>query len=508
MASGISEITAGAQGSQRRIERAIVMHGTTRVRQEGVRILARIASATGAKGVAYGWTDGLAPRRLVPVHAVTRAPGVRWEVDLPGTSAPMLDREGSLTWRLMIRDADEAGLRRAAPEIATALGWYADSGLRDCPRLHADAASGPCGRFLGLLDGYRLIGFDAGEIESSSIREELRDAARRVPEPALASALEVVDAFDDRGHLSSALLRLGSALDASGALAEAVSAHTIGYELALSRCDAGAGIDAARMAGRAHRRLTEWSEAFRWYALARRIAELEGDDRGLTLAIDGEGHTHRAQGDFPAARACYVEAWARSLDSGDPALVAAIGHSMMTVEREAGRLAEAARYGWMALQRQDEPEQRSNLLLNIGTLLRDAGDVPCAVDAYALARRTATARETRMMAADALAYCAALRADPGYAYWRRVASLESRGAPTYLRAQIGYFRGASLQALGDHRRARRVLGAVERYATRAGLHEWQMKAAGLAERPLPQPEPAAAPVELQQGLRELLEASV
>jgi hypothetical protein len=104
------------------------------------------------------------------------------------------------------------------------------------------------------------------------------------------------------------------------------------------------------------------------------------------------------------------------------------------------------------------------------------------------------------MALDALAYCAALAGDQrAYAELRP----RPRGAPPYLRAQIGYFRGASLRALGDARAAR-VLAAVERFARACGLAEWEVKAAQLRESPLPAvARVMLTPTVVSRGLREL-----
>jgi tetratricopeptide (TPR) repeat protein len=361
-----------------------------------------------------------------------------------------------------------------------------------------------------LLDAYRFVSFriEAG-VNAGAIRSAFRGELSTLPEQARAPAVAVIDMLSQPESLAPALLELGTALDAAGALPEAVSVHLASYELALQRCDAPAGIDAARSAGRAYRKLAEWTESFRWYGLARRLAELEVDLSRLAFVLDGAGNTFRQRGSFPAARAMYRDAWRVAVVSGDRDAIGNVGHSMMTVEREAGRLASAARYGWAALRTQTNSESRANLLLNIGTLLREGGDIQSARDAYHVARAVSADVGIRMMAADGLAYCSALTNGIDYAGWRAVVRRESRGASPYLRAQIGYFRGVSLRAFGRHAAAVRVLRAVERYARAFGLTEWQVKAAEAAdEQPLPQPVALETPRELRQGLRELREAAV
>lgn len=508
MGDGIAGASEWTAARSHRLERAVVMHATSELREAGARLLADLVRETGAHGAAYGWTDDLGPGRLAPVHAVAVVPEVCWDAALPNGVARLIERAGSRRWHLMVRGADPERLRAAADLVARAVGWYAESGERARPHVHEAAAAGAAARLIALLDAYREVGFEIGlRSELPHYRAEVTAELACLPAAARPAAHEVAEALGRPGRLGPALLRLGAALDASGALAEAASVHVIGHQLALLRADARGGIDAARSAGRAYRRLTEWAEAFRWYGLARRIAETEGDRSRLALVLDGEGHTHRARGAFPAARARYRRAWGLALASQEPSLVAAVGHSMLTAERTAGRFTSAARYAWVALSAQDDSAARANLLLNIGTLLREAGDLDAAVDAFVLARTSSPEPEIRMMAADALAYCAALRGGDGYERWRRVAMVEARGTPSYLRAQVGYFRGASLQAMGRPGAARRVLGAVERFAKAAGLHEWEIKAAELAATPLPQPVPAKAPLELRKGLRELREAA-
>lgn len=510
VAEAIVRIEELAGGRAKRLKRAVIMHGTSRYREESARLLAKIVQESGASGAAFGWTDDLGPDVLTPVHAVTAIPHVRWDVRLSRTLARLIDHDGKFSWRLMVRGCDEARLSRAGPLLSLAAGWFAHAGYRDSPKVHSSVADGRCGRFIGLLDAYRFVSFKIGKASDlpffqAVFRSEIDD----LPDGAQEHAEAVVEALGQHDCLSGTLLDLGAALGMEGAIAEAASVHIIGYELALQRSDAATGIDAARSAGRAYRSLAEWDASSCWYGLARRIAEFEEDWPRLALALDGIGNTHRNRGSFPAARRCYEEAWRVAVMSGDPQALGNVSHSMMTVEREAGRLGSAAHYAWTAVQAQPDPAERANLLLNIGTLLREGGDLGSARCAYEVARAYSMDSVIRMMAADALAYCEALGGGDGYRTWHEVARRESRGVAPYLRAQVGYFRGRSLLALGREADAARVLRAVARYARSFGLAEWEVKAAELATKPLPQPvEAMDTPVELRQGLRELREAVV
>ncbi len=180
--------------------------------------------------------------------------------------------------------------------------------------------------------------------------------------------------------------------------------------------------------------------------------------------------------------------------------MANVALGLMTVERAAGNLEAAASHGWTAFCLQTEPAARANLLLNLGTLLREGGDLDGAQRAYRLSASTSTTADLRVTALDALAYCAAIYGDAAsYAHLRP----RARGVAPYVRAQVGYFRGASLQALGDAR-ATRVLLATERYARRRNLAEWEIKAAMLRERPSPTTTRIVqTPAAVTRGLREL-----
>jgi hypothetical protein len=147
------------------------------------------------------------------------------------------------------------------------------------------------------------------------------------------------------------------------------------------------------------------------------------------------------------------------------------------------------------------------LLLDLGTLLREGGDLGCAERAFGLAHRGASQESVRVMAADALAFCAALRGDEAkYARWRGIVRATDFPEP-FIRVQIGYFRGLSLAVLGQPERGARVLRAVERYARTWDLAEWEVKA-GETTPPLPQSSPMDTPAEVRQGLRKLEVASL
>ena len=511
MAEALVRIEECARGRARRLERAVIMHGTSRAREEGARLLSKIVQQSGAQGAAFGWTDELGPELLAPVHAVTAAPDVSWDTSLSPTLSMLIDRSDMFSWKLIVRGDDATRWDRIAALVSFTAGWFADAERRDCPDLHDAMLDGPCTGFIALLDAYRSVGFRIGSAHNVPFFQgEFRSEITQLPTAVRPAAEAVVEAIADHHVLPTALLEFGAALDTCGALPEAVSVHVIGYELALLRCDANSGADAARWAGRAYRKLADWSEAFRWYGLARRIAEFEEDWGRLAIVLDGTGNTHRELGAFPAARACYEDAWSVALVSQDPVAIGNVGHSMMTVEREAGNLHEATRFGWTSITAQPDLELRSRLLIDFGTLLVELGDLEAARQAYVTSAAQTSDVDIVTLATDALAYIDALLGDwRNYEAHRRAARMSARLASPHVRAQVGYYRGLSLLLSNRTSAASRVLEACERLARRAGLATWSVRAGELREaiarqEPPPSVQPRQAPIEVRRGLVEMV----
>ena len=499
-------------GDRRTIERAVIMHGTSRARLEAARVLAKIVREARARAAAHEPTDAPAWARLAPIHTAAGGPRFSWSVALPRGFARRLDRAAE-GWRLVVSGADPVRLQALGPLLAVAADKLEAAERYDVPTIPEQARLGPELRFIALLDALRFVGFAlARPADTLHVQVELRASARLLPEAAWPAAEAVADTLHDPDRLSGALLTLARMLEREGWVAAGAASYVMLYELALSRCDVAMGMDAAHGAGRAFRKLTEWSEALRWYELGLRLADYSDDFLQATRILDGLGNTHRERGAFPAARRCYRDASRLALVAGDRVEIGNVALGLMTVEREAGRLDAAARIGWRALRAQTDPGQRVNLLLNLATLLRDGGSLDLAERTYRVvvhqAGEASSDREVRLMAHDALAYCAALRGSAAeYHDRRRAVRGLARAASPYIRAQIGYFRGASLLALGDPRFAR-ILRATERFARSHGLREWEVRAGALLEKPTARAVPAAAalraPDDVRSGIESLL----
>lgn len=318
----------------------------------------------------------------------------------------------------------------------------------------------------------------------------------------------VLRALHDPVRLPQELFSLGESFMLAGFNPEAASVNAMAYNVA-TRLDLDVeAIEAARMAGRCHRRLAEWDAALAWYTAARGLAESIGDNALLAEVLDGTGHIYVQRGAHPTARQFFRDAWAAATASGDPKALASVSHSLAIAENKAGNLTAAAEWATISLGAQTEPERRAVLLVSVGTFLLEGGDTRTAAEAYLLARDLSVDRSLRMMATDAIAYCAALEGDEDrYAHWRDRSRLEARASRPYYRAQFGYYRGAALRALGHERNALRVLRAVERYARVNGISEYEVKAAALAELESALPGDFQTPEGLIERLKSLREAT-
>lgn len=502
MPDSIKRLQEWAEGRHRRIERAVLMHATSPYREAAARLLAKFLQESGASGVAFGWTDVLAPSLLSPVHVVTAHPGVIWSLDSLTSHSELIDTGRPYDWQLVFEGVSPRRMEQLLPSIEYIKGYFAEAAGRDIPRVLDPDEVHP---FVSLLDAFRFCGFAVTAKAAPAIQHRFRHDAQSLPESAQEAAEAVVDSLRVHEELQKRLLRLGSVLDIGGDFASAAAVHLIGYELALQRCDGMAGIDAARSAGRAFRRMGNLDDSLRWYRLATRLAEFEEAWDRLALALDGAGNTHRHAGSFPRARETYTRAWKYAKLSGDDTAIGNVSHSMALIERWAGDLAAASTYAWTALDHAQDSDTRARALIGLGSILREGNDLQHAVMAFCLAKTESKDPGYRAMATDALAYCAAIRGDRvGYARLRAEVR-EGRIREPFIRAQLGYFRARSLYALGRPRHARRMLEAVERYSRQWALAQWEVSAAEL--EPPPQDARMETPDEVRRGLRALQVAS-
>jgi len=434
---------------------------------------------------------------------------MQWHVGGKRTACAEVVTRRHTSFKLIVRGVDKGRLAQHEALVAYLSGWCMESAQRDCPRVPEAVRGGVAARFIALLDAYRSVAFSLDTQVAPIIQEEFRDELHRLPESVREEAERVIEYLTDHEALLPALVELGVAFDFIGRLAEAAAAQVIAYELALLRNDGAGGTDAARWAGRAFRKLGDWTAAFRWYRLARRIAEFEEDWERAALVVDGLGNTYKEKGAGPTARKHYEDAWRLAIVSRSPLAIGSVGHSLMQMHEELGDLEAATTYGWRALTAQPDQERKSRLLVSIGTLMVALGDLTAARDAYFAAEALTADVDIEAMAIDGRAWIAALRSEWNeYDELRPLACAAARCSSPHIRSEIGLFRAKSLLRRGHRDSASRVLAACERYASGHGLTEWSVSAGELrdaieAGTTLPAPEHRDAPLEVRQGLRAL-----
>ncbi|MGD8320557.1 MAG: tetratricopeptide repeat protein [Gemmatimonadota bacterium] len=336
--------------------------------------------------------------------------------------------------------------------------------------------------------------------------------------PERSSWEQVLDAFQDGDieALGRALLAMGTTVESRGHLHGATELYTLAYELFAATVQVEAAVEAARFAGRCQRRLAQWDDAQRWYAIAREVAEAAALDDKVVIILDGVANIHRDRGNHPAARATLEEAlaMARGLDNGTA--LGRVFHGLLALEHVAGNLGDAIRYGWQAIQAYDTIQDRTEGLASLAGALIDAGELEAAEDAWAIVAAQAEQEYYRLFALEALAYVAALRGDaPLFA--RRAGTSDAHNweaGPALAHAEILLHRGLAYRALGLVPKARTWLARAVAYAEKNGfgrtLFEAEEALRSLREgdtdesRKTPEQRPTpSATVQAREGLREM-----
>ncbi len=333
----------------------------------------------------------------------------------------------------------------------------------------------------GVLDDDLTVDPDSLQHQIEGVRRELDDAPVGGDEPrAWVRVLDALEAGDLR-ELTGAVLELGDRVEWQGHLFGARELHRIAFDLAVARGDVESAADAARVLGRACRKMADWSAAGEWYESGREIARSGGLRRAEALIVDGLGNLRRERGNLPAARELYEEALAigRSLD--DRRVLGSAHQNLLIVEKHEGRTDEAIRHGWAAVQAYDTDERMLGALTDLGDVFIRCGALDAAEDAFSVVARRTGKLDVRVLGLDALSHIAALRND-GDAFRKRVERVEREpwsDVSVGMRAQVLLFRGRSHRALGQVDEAVATLEAALALAEEHEVNKVLFEAEGL-----------------------------
>ncbi len=371
-----------------------------------------------------------------------------------------------------------------------------------------------------LVDDDLAVPPDRLRLQADHAREEISGRADVAgPEGVLWD--RVLDAFAE-GELASlgkALLGLGAAVEEQNHLHGASELYRTAYAIAASTGRVADSIEAARLAGRASRRLASWDEAHRWYGVAREIAEAAGLLGCVAVVLDGVANIHRDRGDLAAARATLMEAAAFAERSGEAMASARTHHGLMSLEHVAGNLEVALVHGWKAVREYSGEQERVQALASLAGVLIDLDELGAAEDAWeCVAHMSGRNDHLRVYALEGLSHLAARRGAAAE-FARRAAEADALGwesGPAPTKAEILYLRGLSYQALGEVEEARGWLSRAVAYCGEHGFNRTLVRAeealrslnsssdAGPEHRTVP--APAAAPREVRLGLEEMRRA--
>jgi tetratricopeptide (TPR) repeat protein len=365
----------------------------------------------------------------------------------------------------------------------------------------------------------RLLVEDDLSVSAERITEQVRMArVQLVAHPKIvdeeARLWEVVLEAMDEGRiedLAVALVELGDVVEARAHYHGALELYECAYAIGASTGAAVPAVDAARFRGRLLRRRAQWSESEHWYGVAQQVAEAAGLDDRLALVLVGLAVIKKEVGNLPAAREGLRKALKVAERSGDRDAIAGVHLDLLGLEHTAGNLPLGLAHGWIAVSTyQDNSAGRVRSLASLAGALVDHGDREAAEDAWALVAQEARDNYYRIYAYDALAYLAALRGDVD-AFERNASVCDTLGwehGPHSAKAEVLYYRGMSYRAMGRYEPARQWLTRAVTFAEEHDFNRVMFEAESALDdlntsRQEQKMQPAAAPLEVKQGLREM-----
>jgi tetratricopeptide (TPR) repeat protein len=316
--------------------------------------------------------------------------------------------------------------------------------------------------------------------------------------------------------LAATLVDLGDVVEGQGHVSGAQEIYDCAYAVAASVGCARPAAQAARLRARLVRRQANWTEARRWFEIAREIAAV-ADLRDVSAQVlVGLAGISKETGNLPAARKTFHEALVDAEMSKDRDTIALVHHGLLGLEHAAGNLADGVRHGWLGVAMYQTDNLRLRCLSSLAGALLEYGDRDAAEDAFAVVASSCDEVYYRIFAHDALSHLAALRGDrKGFeTHASRCDALDWEAGPGSAKAQLLYYRGLSHRALGELEVARQWLTRASAYAEENDYNQTYFRAEkALASLRAEEPsrevtEAPAAPHEVREGLRAMRQGLV
>lgn len=306
------------------------------------------------------------------------------------------------------------------------------------------------------------------------------------------------------GHFLEETSRYEEALDVFGTLL------TVGGD-GLSQRDA---IATTLRVARVNRKLSAFDEAYRWYDRASSLALLAGDMASELSSRLGRVNIVWARGNLAEAEIGFRQLIEDARAARQPHAEASATHGLATTVSMRGKPGDAISFAWQAYELYEDVGDKVRMLIALGIMLRDVGDVGSAERAFRASLAAGKDTEHSENAVLELMECASQRGDRfGYSRWREEARRrENRFIPS-MRVDFYLKQGLAEGRFGNRERSDDLLTQALAMARQYKLHEYVFRIEGLQHdlRESGRLQPVeSAEVELDQsldavraGLREL-----
>jgi tetratricopeptide (TPR) repeat protein len=332
-----------------------------------------------------------------------------------------------------------------------------------------------------------------------AVRRHLRELPADSPESAHLHG--ITDAIPV-GSQSLASLRLSLMayayfLEHEGRLEEALEVLALGVRTHGAAVPAGDFAASALFAGRLNRLLARWTAATACYSAAESAAETAADKVLALRARLGRGAVLRGQGNLPLARQIAEDVAGSASRAGHREVEAMAYADLGVVLMSEGCQVEAIQAIYQSFLLSDDLLQRTRALGDLGVALLGVGAVEAARTAFDIVLRSKTSFAVRLNAVLELMDIESA-AGNRMAFERRRSEGEAarlRMPPSML-ADFYFKAGLGLARFGQVARARDLLLAGQEHSEEYRLNTWYFRfehiLANLAEREIPEPDPAPA----------------
>jgi len=231
---------------------------------------------------------------------------------------------------------------------------------------------------------------------------------------------------------------------------------------------------------RVNRKLARFDAAYTAYDRAGSLALIAGDIEAELRSRIGRVNIMWNRGNLADAEAGYRQLIDDARAANQPEAEAGATEGLATTISMRGRPTEAIPHAWRAYELYEDTSAKVRMLVGLGIMLREAGDLEAAERAFRASLARADGTEHSENAVLELMECACRRGDRfGYARWREEARRrQSRLTPSM---QVDFFikQGVADARFGNPARGQEHLATALELARRHKLHEYVFRIEGM-----------------------------